>query len=39
MAAGAVFALVFAVAVIKFEADQVVAGLAINFLMFGLAAR
>ncbi len=36
--AGAVTALVYAVAVIKFEADQVVAGMAINFLMLGLPA-
>lgn len=36
MAAGAVTALVYAVAVIKFEANQVVAGTAINFLMLGL---
>lgn len=36
MAAGAVVALVYAVAVIKFEADQVVSGVAINFLMLGL---
>lgn len=38
MAAGGVLALVFAVAVIKFQADQVVAGMAINFLMIGLPA-
>lgn len=36
MAAGGVLALVYAVAVIKFEANQVVAGTAINFLMLGL---
>jgi ABC-type uncharacterized transport system permease subunit len=36
MAAGAVVALVYAIAVIKFEANQVVAGTAINFLMLGL---
>lgn len=34
--AGAVLAYVYAVAVIKFEANQVVAGTAINFLMLGL---
>jgi simple sugar transport system permease protein len=38
MAAGAFLALVYAVATIKFEADQVVSGMAINFLMFGLPA-
>ena len=38
LAAGAVLALVYAVACIKFEADQVVAGMAINFLMIGLPA-
>ncbi len=36
MLAGALTALVYAIAVIKFEADQVVAGTAINFLMLGL---
>ncbi|MBS1792267.1 MAG: ABC transporter permease [Acidobacteria bacterium] len=36
MAAGAFVAFVYAVAVIKFEANQVVAGTAINFLMMGL---
>ncbi|MBX3281812.1 MAG: ABC transporter permease [Acidobacteria bacterium] len=36
--AGALLALVYAVACIKFEADQVVAGMAINFLMIGLPA-
>lgn len=36
MAAGALTALIYAVAVIKFEADQVVAGFAINILMLGL---
>ena len=36
MLSGAGLALVYAVAVIKFEADQVVAGTAINFLMLGL---
>lgn len=34
--AGAALAFVYAVAVIKFEANQVVAGTAINFLMLGL---
>ncbi|HEX9961068.1 MAG TPA: ABC transporter permease [Pyrinomonadaceae bacterium] len=38
MAAGALLALVYAIATIKFEADQVVSGMAINFLMFGLPA-
>lgn len=38
VAAGAVLAFIYAVAVIKFQADQVVAGMAINFLMFGLPA-
>lgn len=38
MAAGALLALIYAIAVIKFEADQVVSGMAINFLMFGLPA-
>jgi len=36
MAAGGALALVYAVAVIQFEANQVVAGTAINFLMLGL---
>ena len=36
--AGAGMALVFAIAVIKFEADQVVAGFAISLLMLGLPA-
>ena len=36
MLAGAFVALIYAVAVIKFEANQVVAGTAINFLMLGL---
>ena len=36
MLAGAVLASVYAVATIYFEADQVVAGTAINFLMLGL---
>lgn len=38
MAAGAFVAFIFAVAVIKFEADQVVTGFAISMLMFGLPA-
>ena len=38
MIAGAATALVYAVAVIKFEADQVVTGFAINILMLGLPA-
>ncbi|KXJ98435.1 MAG: nucleoside ABC transporter membrane protein [Acidobacteria bacterium OLB17] len=38
VAAGAALAFVYAVACIKFEADQVVAGMAINFLMIGLPA-
>jgi general nucleoside transport system permease protein len=36
MAAGAAVALVYAIAVIQFEANQVVAGTAINLLMLGL---
>lgn len=36
MIAGGLLALVYAVAVIQFEADQVVAGVAINFLMLGV---
>ncbi|MGQ0542617.1 MAG: ABC transporter permease [Blastocatellia bacterium] len=36
--AGGFVALVYAIACIKFEADQVVAGMAINFLMLGLPA-
>lgn len=36
MAAGAVLSLIYAVAVIKFEANQVVAGTAVNLLMLGL---
>lgn len=36
IAAGAFVAAVYAFAVLKFEADQVVAGMAINFLMIGL---
>ncbi len=36
MAVGGIMALVYAISVIKFEADQVVAGMAINFLMLGL---
>ena len=35
---GGLLALLYAIACIKFEADQVVAGLAINFLMIGLPA-
>ncbi len=38
MAAGAFLALVYAIACIKFEADQVVAGFGINILMLGLPA-
>ncbi|MGI8669486.1 MAG: ABC transporter permease [Aridibacter sp.] len=38
MAAGGVLALIFAVTVIKFEADQVVAGVGINILMLGVPA-
>jgi len=38
MLAGAALAFVYAIACIKFEADQVVAGMAINFLMIGLPA-
>ena len=38
VAAGGALAFVYAVACIKFQADQVVAGMAINFLMFGLPA-
>ncbi len=38
MAAGAVLAAIFAVAVIRFEADQVVAGFSISLLMLGLPA-
>jgi ABC-type uncharacterized transport system permease subunit len=38
LVAGAVLALIYAVACIRFEADQVVAGMAINFLMIGLPA-
>jgi simple sugar transport system permease protein len=36
--AGGVLATIYAIACIKFEADQVVAGMAINFLMLGLPA-
>ncbi len=38
MIAGAVLALLYAIACIKFEADQVVAGFGINILMLGLPA-
>ena len=38
MIAGAALAYIYAIACIKFEADQVVAGMAINFLMIGLPA-
>ena len=38
MIAGAFLALIYAIVTIKFEADQVVSGMAINFLMFGLPA-
>lgn len=38
LGAGAALAFVYALACIKFEADQVVAGMAINFLMIGLPA-
>lgn len=38
MAAGGSLAFVYAIACIKFEADQVVTGMAINFLMIGLPA-
>jgi ABC-type uncharacterized transport system permease subunit len=38
LAAGAILAAVYAIACIKFEADQVVVGMAINFLMIGLPA-
>ena len=38
VAAGAALAFVYAVACIKFEADQVVSGMGINFLMIGLPA-
>ena len=38
MVAGAFLAYVYAIACIKFQADQVVAGMAINFLMIGLPA-
>lgn len=36
MMCGGALALIYAIACIKFEADQVVAGMAINFLMIGL---
>jgi ABC-type uncharacterized transport system permease subunit len=38
MAAGALLAFVYAIACIKFQADQVVVGMGINFLMIGLPA-
>lgn len=38
IAVGAIVAFVFAIAVIKFEADQVVAGFAVSLLMLGLPA-
>jgi len=38
MVAGAALAYIYAVACIKFQADQVVSGMAINFLMIGLPA-
>ncbi len=38
VAVGAVVALIFAIAVIKFEADQVVTGFAVSLLMLGLPA-
>lgn len=38
MAVGAIVALIFAIAVIRFEADQVVTGFAISLLMLGLPA-
>jgi simple sugar transport system permease protein len=38
MLAGAALAYVYAIACIKFQADQVVSGMAINFLMIGLPA-
>lgn len=38
MVAGGILALVFAITVIKFEADQVVAGVGINILMLGVPA-
>jgi len=38
IAAGAALAFVYAIACIKFEADQVVSGMGINFLMIGLPA-
>jgi simple sugar transport system permease protein len=38
MAAGAVLAWIYAIACIRFQADQVVSGMAINFLMIGLPA-
>ncbi len=38
MVAGAALAYIYAIACIKFQADQVVSGMAINFLMIGLPA-
>lgn len=38
MVSGAFLAFIFAIACIKFQADQVVSGMAINFLMIGLPA-
>src|SRR4249920_3776590 len=38
MVAGALTSIIYAIAVIRFEADQVVAGFAINILMLGIPA-